>query len=58
MRSVEDLLSSPNEWRNIQDVVKLSFSAMFRVIKEQDASIKALQRSLDQLASKTEVLAR
>jgi hypothetical protein len=30
---VEDLLSGMNEWRNIQDIVRLTFKALTDVVK-------------------------
>ena len=31
---VEDLLSGQNEWRNIQDIIRLTFKALTDVVRD------------------------
>jgi hypothetical protein len=41
---VDDLLHGVNEWRNIQDIVRLTFKALSDVVRQQGASIRELER--------------
>lgn len=41
-----------NEWRNIQDIVRLTFNALHDVIKAQGETIRSLERSLELKVSK------
>lgn len=54
---VEDLLQGLNEWRNIQDIVRLTFKAFHDVLKAQGEALKTLERAVDSKASKAEVAA-
>ncbi len=53
----DDLLLGINEWRNIQDVVRVTFKAFHDVLRQQGESIKAVERTLDTKAGRTEVSA-
>ncbi|KAK3245432.1 hypothetical protein CYMTET_44996 [Cymbomonas tetramitiformis] len=52
---VEDLIQGLNEWRNIQDIVRLTFKAFHDVLKAQGDAIKTLERSVENKANKSEV---
>lgn len=52
---VDDLLNGLNEWRNIQDIVRLTFKALSDVVKAQGTAIRELERQVTSKASKTEV---
>ena len=52
---VDDLLSGLNEWRNIQDIVRLTFKALADVVKAQGLAIKDLERQMPQKATRTEL---
>jgi hypothetical protein len=41
---VEDLLQGANEWRNIQDIIRLTFKALTDVVKAQGEALKELER--------------
>ena len=43
----EDLLSGVNEWRNIQDVVRLTLKSFHDVLKSQAETIQDLERRLE-----------
>ena len=51
---VDDLLSGTSDWRNIQDIIRLTFKAMSDVVKAQGGAIRDLERQLPQKLSKTE----
>ncbi|CAG9326047.1 unnamed protein product [Blepharisma stoltei] len=52
---VDDLLQGLNEWRNIQDIVRLTVKALTDVVKAQGSAIKDIERQLPQKASKAEL---
>ncbi|KAG2483934.1 hypothetical protein HYH03_017254 [Edaphochlamys debaryana] len=54
---LEDLTQGLNEWRNIQDIVRLTFKAFHDVLRAQGDAIKALERSVDAKASRAELTA-
>jgi len=54
---VEDLLSGLNEWRNIQDIVRLTFKALADVVKAQGQTIKDLERQMPQKATRSDLTA-
>ena len=41
-----DLLQGKNEWKNIQDIVKLTFKAVCDTVKSQGGAIRELERQL------------
>jgi len=43
---VEDLLHGINEWRNIQDIIRLTFKALTDVVKAQGETLRDLERQL------------
>lgn len=43
---VEDLLQGVNEWRNIQDIIRLTFKALTDVVKAQGETIRELERAM------------
>ncbi|MEW5309245.1 MAG: hypothetical protein WDW38_001144 [Sanguina aurantia] len=51
---MDDLMQGLNEWRNIQDIVRLTFKAFHDVLKAQGEAMKALERSVDTKAGRTE----
>lgn len=52
---VNDLLNGLNDWRNIQDIVRITFKALTDVVTAQGNSIRELERQLPYKASKTEL---
>lgn len=44
-----------NEWRNIQDIVRVTFKAFHDVLKAQGDAIKTLERVMDTKANRNEV---
>ena len=52
---VHELLMGTNEWINIQDIVKLTFKALFDVVKAQGEAIRELERTMPTKASKSEI---
>jgi len=51
----QDLLSGTNEWVNIQDIVKLTFKALFDVVKAQGEALRDLEQIMPTKASRTEM---
>ena len=45
---VDDLIQGLNDWRNIQDIVRLTFRAMNDVVKAQGRTIAALESKVVQ----------
>ena len=43
---VYDLLQGKNEWKNIQDIVKLTFKAVCDTVKSQGSAIRDLERQI------------
>jgi hypothetical protein len=43
---VYDLLQGKNEWKNIQDIVKLTFKAVCDTVKSQGAAIRELETGM------------
>lgn len=43
---VDDLMGGTTEWRNVQDIVRLTFKALTDVVKAQGESIRELERQL------------
>lgn len=52
---VDDLLNGLSDWRNIQDIVRLTFKAMADVLKAQGAAIRDLERQIPLKSSKAEL---
>jgi hypothetical protein len=52
---VEDLINGLNDWRSVQDIVRLTFKALSDVVKSQGASLKEIEIQLPGKASKSEV---
>ena len=46
-----------NEWRNIQDIVRVTFKAFHDVLKAQGAAIRRLEREAEGKADRREVAA-
>ena len=55
MAIVQELLQGTSEWINIQDIVKLTFKALFDVVKVQGETIRDLERIIPTKASKAEL---
>jgi hypothetical protein len=51
------LVQGLNEWRNIQDIVRLTFKAFHDVLKAQGDAIKKLEKALDSKSDRREVAA-
>lgn len=43
---VEDLLQGVNEWRNIQDIIRLTFKALTDVVKAQGETLRELEKTM------------
>lgn len=52
---VEDLLSGKEEWRNIQEIIKLTLKALCDVIKDQGNAIVDLEKAVTVKANKSEL---
>jgi hypothetical protein len=52
---VNDLLNGLNEWRNIQDIIRITFKALTDVVTAQGNSIRELERQLPYKANKQEL---
>ena len=52
-----DKLQGMNDWRNIQDVVRMTFKAFHDVLRAQGDAIKNLERVVDAKANRKEVSA-
>ena len=52
---VEDLINGLNDWRSVQDIVRLTFKALSDVVKSQGASLKEIEVNLPGKASKAEI---
>ena len=54
---VYDLLQGKNEWKNIQDIVKLTFKAVCDTVKSQGQAIRELESQMRTKASTVEMTA-
>ena len=45
--SVDDMTAGRNQWRNIQDIVRVTFKEFHDVLRAQGDAIKSLERSID-----------
>ena len=52
---VQDLLTGGNEWRNIQDIIKLTLKAVCDVVRSQGLAIRELERVLPTKCNKSEL---
>ena len=52
---VQDLLDGGNEWRNIQDIIKLTLKAVCDVVRSQGLAIRELERVLPTKCNKSEL---
>ncbi len=52
---VQDLLAGANEWRNIQDIIKLTLKAVCDVVRTQGLAIRELERVLPTKCNKSEL---
>jgi hypothetical protein len=50
----DDLLGGANDWRNVQDIVRLTFKALSDVVRAQGASLRELERQMPNKLSKSE----
>mmetsp|Transcript_27001 Transcript_27001/g.45303 ORF Transcript_27001/g.45303 Transcript_27001/m.45303 type:complete len:665 (-) Transcript_27001:189-2183(-) len=53
---VEDLVSGLSEWRNIQEIVRMTFNALHDVVKSQGEKIKGLEDTLAREADRNRKL--
>ena len=51
---VENLLNGEQDWRNIQDIIKLSIRALADVVRTQGTTIRELEKQIPSKLSKTE----
>jgi len=52
---VDDLLKGISEWRNIQDIIRLTFKALSDVVKAQGQGIQELERQMQTRVTKAEL---
>ena len=52
---VQDLLHGTNEWKNIQDIVKLTFKAVCDVVRSQGMALRELERTMPTKCNKAEL---
>jgi len=52
---VQDLLTGSNDWKNIQDIVKLTLKALCDVVRSQGLAIREMERVLPTKANKSEL---
>lgn len=52
---VQDLLAGGNEWRNIQDIIKLTLKAVCDVVRSQGLAIREIERVLPTKCNKSEL---
>ena len=52
---VQDLLAGTNEWRNIQEIIKLTLKAVCDVVRTQGLAIRELERVLPTKCNKSEL---
>ena len=52
---VEDLISGLNDWRSVQDIVRLTFKALSDVVKSQGSTLKEIELQLPSKASKADI---
>ena len=52
---VDDLINGLNDWRAVQDIVRLTFKALSDVVKSQGASLKEIEAQLPGKALKSEM---
>lgn len=53
---VSDLLTGKNEWKNIQEIIKLTFKAICDTVKSQGQAIRELNRQLALKANQNELV--
>lgn len=53
---IDSLLNSSEDWRNIQDIIKLSFKSILELIKSNNNTIKELERQIQSKASKSDLV--
>jgi hypothetical protein len=53
---VEDLISGINDWRSVQDIVRLTFKALSDVVKSHSSVLKDLENQLSAKVSKSDFL--
>lgn len=52
---VEDLLSGKEEWRNIQEIIKMTMKAMCEVVRDQGKAIHELEQIMYTKANKSDL---
>lgn len=52
---VDDLINGFNDWRSVQDIVKLTFKALSDIVKSQGRTLKDLELEIPTKASKLEM---
>ena len=52
---VQDMLSGHNEWRNVQDIVKLTLKALCDVVKSQGVALREIERQVPNLCERSEI---
>lgn len=54
--SMDDCLKGSNSWRNIQDIVRTTFTRMNQVLDQHSDAIQQIQNSIRRLEEKNEVI--
>jgi len=52
---VDDLLKGLNDWKNVQDIIRLTFKALSDVVRVQGEAIRDLERASQTKVSRTEL---
>lgn len=55
LEMINELFEAKDEWNNIQDIVSLTFRAVYSMLKAHDDSIKDIEQALPQKANKADV---
>ncbi len=52
---VDDLLKGLNDWKNVQDIIRLTFKALSDVVRVQGEAIRDLERASQTKVSRSEL---
>lgn len=52
---IRELLNSDNEWNNVQEIVKLTLTAFYRVVSSHSAAIREIENVLPMKANKVDI---
>lgn len=52
---VQDMLQGHNEWRSVQDIVKLTLKALCDVVKSQGIALREIERQVPSFCERAEI---